>query len=261
MLSFHPIPGLPEIRPGDDLVALLEASLAAMPEGRVNEGDVFVIAQKIVSKSENRYVDLRTVEPRAEALALAKRCHKDARFVELVLRESTEVVRVAGDPGTDIRVVHCQLESPRGPAGTVICQIDAARGYITPLIQELDAQGNLSREWTCQNYFRAGNTELWFPKVCVYREKSTKNPNALPTVERYEFSPDGVMLNVEIPPERFAVPLDVGEILLDGGDPASTNYTTAKELRISLDDAENIPGIAGLRILRVGDEVPRKKKP
>lgn len=95
MLSFHPIVGLPEIHPGDDLVERLDQSLKTAQNPDVRDGDVFVIAQKIVSKAENRYVDLASVAPSAEALALAQRCHKDARFVELVLRESTEVVRVA----------------------------------------------------------------------------------------------------------------------------------------------------------------------
>lgn len=95
MLSFHPIVGLPEVQPGDDLVELLDQSLKTAQNPEVREGDVFVIAQKIVSKAENRYVDLASVEPSAAALSLAQRCHKDARFVELVLRESSEVVRVA----------------------------------------------------------------------------------------------------------------------------------------------------------------------
>lgn len=94
MLSFLPIVGLPEVRPGDDLVELLDAALRASSMS-LQDGDVLVVAQKIVSKSENRYVDLASVEPRVEALELSKKCLKDPRLVELVLRESTEVVRVA----------------------------------------------------------------------------------------------------------------------------------------------------------------------
>jgi coenzyme F420-0:L-glutamate ligase / coenzyme F420-1:gamma-L-glutamate ligase len=94
-LSFFPIAGLPEVLPGDDLVKLLDRALAANGSNVVRDGDVFVVAQKIVSKAENRYVDLTTVEPSARALELAQRCLKDARLVELILRESTEVLRVA----------------------------------------------------------------------------------------------------------------------------------------------------------------------
>ena len=94
-LSFLPIDGLPEVRPGDDLAALFDATARRNAELELRHGDVLVIAQKIVSKSENRYVDLASVEPSGEARALAQRCLKDPRLVELVLRESTEVLRVA----------------------------------------------------------------------------------------------------------------------------------------------------------------------
>jgi len=95
MLSFLPIVGLPEVHPGDDLVELLDQALPATPGASLRDGDVLVVAQKVVSKSENRYVDLASVEPRAAALELATKCLKDPRLVELVLRESTEVLRVA----------------------------------------------------------------------------------------------------------------------------------------------------------------------
>ena len=93
--SFLPIPGLPEVRPGDDLVELFDQALKTARSPDVRAGDVFVIAQKIVSKAENRYVDSTCVTPSAEAAAIAQRCLKDARLVELILRESTEVLRVA----------------------------------------------------------------------------------------------------------------------------------------------------------------------
>ena len=60
-------------------------------------GDVLVYAQKIVSKSEGRRVDLRTVAPSAKAVSLATEVQKDPRLVELVLRESTRIVRTAKD--------------------------------------------------------------------------------------------------------------------------------------------------------------------
>lgn len=94
-LSFFPVAGLPEILPGDDLCAILDRALGAAPHQQVQDGDVIVVAQKIVSKAENRYVDLASIEPGRVALEIAQRCLKDPRLVELVLRESTEVVRVA----------------------------------------------------------------------------------------------------------------------------------------------------------------------
>lgn len=96
-LSFLPIASLPEVQPGDDLLQLLEHALSLPNAPALREHDVLVLVQKIVSKAENRYVDLATVEPSKEARELAQRCRKDARLVELVLRESTEVVRAVAD--------------------------------------------------------------------------------------------------------------------------------------------------------------------
>lgn len=104
-LSFLPIDGLPEVHPGDDLTDLFDCALKTAANPDVRDGDVFIVAQKIVSKAENRYVDLTSVEPGGEALEVAQRCHKDPRLVELILRESTEVMRVA--PG--VLIVRHQL--------------------------------------------------------------------------------------------------------------------------------------------------------
>jgi coenzyme F420-0:L-glutamate ligase/coenzyme F420-1:gamma-L-glutamate ligase len=94
-LNFLPVAGIPEVQPGDDLAALLDQAMTREPNSRLRDGDVLVVAQKIVSKAENRYVELDSVTPGAEALQLAERCGKDARLVELVLREASEVLRVA----------------------------------------------------------------------------------------------------------------------------------------------------------------------
>ena len=88
----------PEVRPGDDLAALIaDAWLAAArdePELAPRERDVLVVTQKVVSKAEGRLVDLRGVEPRPEAVAFAERFARDARQVEVVLRESAQVLRM-----------------------------------------------------------------------------------------------------------------------------------------------------------------------
>ncbi len=99
MLSIQSVPGLPEVRPGDDLAFLITE---AMHRARLTlrAGDVLVVAQKIVSKAEGRIVELATVEPRAEAVRLAAECDKDPRLIELVLRESTAVLRTV--PGVII---------------------------------------------------------------------------------------------------------------------------------------------------------------
>ncbi len=85
-LTLRPLEGLPEIQAGDDLPELLAAHVPAGP-------GVLVVAQKIVSKAEGRTARLREVEPSARARELAQKVEKDPRQVELVLRESTRVVR------------------------------------------------------------------------------------------------------------------------------------------------------------------------
>ena len=94
MISLTPLEGIPEIRPGDDLGALIAAALAAGDIG-LNAQDVLVVTQKVVSKAEGRVVELASVTPRAEAVEWAARWGKDARQVELVLQESAEVLRMA----------------------------------------------------------------------------------------------------------------------------------------------------------------------
>lgn len=91
-LSIWPLKGLPRVKPGDDLGALLIAGLERTGVIPV-AGDIFVIAQKIVSKAEGRIFDLAGVAPSARAQELAKITGKDPRLLELVLAESTEVLR------------------------------------------------------------------------------------------------------------------------------------------------------------------------
>ena len=87
--------GLPEVRAGDDLGAMIGDALDATPGALPLEpGDVLVVTQKVVSKAEGAVVDLRTVEPRPEAVAWAERWDRDARAIEVVLREARRIVRM-----------------------------------------------------------------------------------------------------------------------------------------------------------------------
>jgi coenzyme F420-0:L-glutamate ligase/coenzyme F420-1:gamma-L-glutamate ligase len=92
-LQLFPLQPFPLVQPGDDVAALILAALAAN-QLELADGDVLVLAQKIVSKAENRYVALADVEASVQAQELAQRAHKDPRQVELILREAAEVVRV-----------------------------------------------------------------------------------------------------------------------------------------------------------------------
>lgn len=83
---------LPLVEPGAALAQVILAGLAG--EGiTLQSGDIVVLAQKIVSKSEGRYVSLASVSPSPAAVDYAQRCHKDPRLVELVLREASSVMR------------------------------------------------------------------------------------------------------------------------------------------------------------------------
>jgi coenzyme F420-0:L-glutamate ligase/coenzyme F420-1:gamma-L-glutamate ligase len=94
MISLIPVSGIPEVRPGDDLGRQIADGLAADGIG-LTDDDVVVVTQKVVSKAEGRVVDLSPIEPRPGAVEWAERWGKDARQVELVLRESADVVRWA----------------------------------------------------------------------------------------------------------------------------------------------------------------------
>jgi coenzyme F420-0:L-glutamate ligase/coenzyme F420-1:gamma-L-glutamate ligase len=87
--------GLPEVKPGDDLETMIGEALEATPGALpVRPGDVLVVTQKIVSKAEGAVVDLRTVEPSQRAVEWAEAWGRDARQIEVVLREARRVVRM-----------------------------------------------------------------------------------------------------------------------------------------------------------------------
>jgi coenzyme F420-0:L-glutamate ligase/coenzyme F420-1:gamma-L-glutamate ligase len=91
-LSVTAIAGLSEIRPGDDLARLI-ADAARSQGDDIATGDIVVIAQKIVSKSEGRIVKLSDVRPGERARAMAEESGKDARQIEVVLTECAKIVR------------------------------------------------------------------------------------------------------------------------------------------------------------------------
>jgi coenzyme F420-0:L-glutamate ligase/coenzyme F420-1:gamma-L-glutamate ligase len=96
MIELHPLATIGEVIPGDDLGRLLAEAIKGarlVPE----RNDVLMVTQKIVSKAEGRFVDLASVTPGSKAIELAAITRKDARFVEIVLAESSAVVRAAPD--------------------------------------------------------------------------------------------------------------------------------------------------------------------
>jgi coenzyme F420-0:L-glutamate ligase/coenzyme F420-1:gamma-L-glutamate ligase len=95
-LELFALDGVPMVQPGNDLAKLI---LAALGQSKLSlhAGDVLALAQKIVSKAENRYVELASVQPSPRAQSLALEVNKDPRLVEVILRESNDVVRKRKD--------------------------------------------------------------------------------------------------------------------------------------------------------------------
>lgn len=98
-VSFYALPGIPEVSHGDDLGELIQQSLGQAGL-RLEASSVLVIAQKIVSKAEGRVVRLDSVTPSRRALELAQITRKDPRLIELILSESSDVLRAV--PGVII---------------------------------------------------------------------------------------------------------------------------------------------------------------
>ena len=126
--------GFPEVRRGDDLAALIveRTRASALTPG---DGDVFVIAQKIVSKAEDRYVDLRQVEPSPQAHDLARVTGKDARLVEVVLGDARRAVRTA----RDVLIVEHRLGFVMANGGVDHSNVGADEHFVLRLPDDPDA--------------------------------------------------------------------------------------------------------------------------
>ena len=92
-ISLIPIEGIPEINPGDDLVGIIISTLKSSGVD-IEEGDILVLAQKIISKAENRIVDLDKVQPSPYAHTLSKEVSKDPRLIEVILSETTKIIKM-----------------------------------------------------------------------------------------------------------------------------------------------------------------------
>ena len=139
-VTLTPIPDIPIVRPGDDLAGLLIAACernALAPADR----DVVVVAQKIVSKAEGRYVDLAKVKPSPRAASLAAEVNKDPRLVEVILGESRRVVRQR--PG--VLIVEHRLGFIMANAGVDRSNIDPAVAAEPVLLLPSDPDASAAR--------------------------------------------------------------------------------------------------------------------
>lgn len=138
-LQLFALPGLPDIARGADLGALIAGAAGRTGHG-VEAGDVFVIAQKIVSKAEGAIVRLDEVVPSAAANAWAAEHRKDARIIEVIFREAKRIVRM--DRGILIAETHHGFVCANGG-------VDASNvepGYVTVLPKDPDGSAERLRE-------------------------------------------------------------------------------------------------------------------
>ncbi len=140
-LSLVALPGIPEVVVGASLCDLLATAIARAHRA-LQSGDILVIAQKIVSKAEGRLVQLAGVQPSARAQTLAKAAHKDPRIVELMLRESHQVLRVK--PG--IIIVEHKLGFVMANAGIDQSNVPGAEDAVLLLPVDPDGSAHKLRD-------------------------------------------------------------------------------------------------------------------
>lgn len=137
-VSLWPVPGLPEIHSGDGLAEKMLPSLQSLAQA----GDVLVVTHKIVSKAEGRVVDLTTVEPSEWARQWAERWKKDARQIEVVLRESAGILRmehgiIVSRTRHGLVCANAGVDRSNSPGETVCCLPDDPDASARRLSNEL----------------------------------------------------------------------------------------------------------------------------
>jgi coenzyme F420-0:L-glutamate ligase/coenzyme F420-1:gamma-L-glutamate ligase len=138
-LQIWPLAGLPEFHEGDDLAGALLAAIDGAGLG-LDAGDVLVVTQKVVSKVEGAVVQLDTIEPSPLAIDQAARWGKDARQVEVVLRESARIVRM------DRGVIISETRHGWVCANAGVDASNVPQGYVTLLPVDADASARGIRE-------------------------------------------------------------------------------------------------------------------
>jgi coenzyme F420-0:L-glutamate ligase/coenzyme F420-1:gamma-L-glutamate ligase len=130
------LPGIPLVRPGDDLASILIEGIEASGHAP-RDRDVLVVTQKIVSKAEGRYRRLDEVTPTPRAREIASQTHKDPRLVEVILSESAEVIRCK----RDVIIVEHRLGFVMANAGVDQSNIEHANGAERVLLLPADPDG------------------------------------------------------------------------------------------------------------------------
>lgn len=142
-ITIQGIEGLPEVQPGDDLGRLI-ADACLRQNLALQDSDVLVVTQKVVSKSEGRIVNLDEVEPSPFAIELAEPAGKDARHVEVVLRESKRIVKM------DRGVIICETHHGLVCANAGVDASNAPNGWLVLLPVDPDASARRIRDTLCE---------------------------------------------------------------------------------------------------------------
>ena len=139
MIELHPVIGLPEVTPGDDLAGLVaeRAELA--------DGDILVVAQKVVSKAEGRLRDMREITPGSHALEIAQRNGSDPRQVQAVIDESVRLVRtervIIAETRHGFICANAGVDHSNVPGGEILCLLpvdpDASAARLRERLREL----------------------------------------------------------------------------------------------------------------------------
>lgn len=147
-VKYTAIEGIPFIEPGDDIAEIILSAIADQ-NIRLENDDIIVIAQKIVSKAQNRYVSLNEIEPSVQACKLAEAIGKDPRHIEVVLQESTEVLRYR----QNVMIVEHRLGFVMANAGIDESNIDHKEGGRL-LLLPMDPDGSCSEiKARCDNAY------------------------------------------------------------------------------------------------------------
>jgi len=139
LIELHPVTGLPEVTPGDDLAGLLAE------RAQLRDGDILVVAQKVVSKAEGRLRDMREITPSGQALEIARRNGSDPRQVQAVIDESVRLLRtervIIAETRHGFVCANAGVDHSNVPGGEILCLLpvdpDASAGRLRERLREL----------------------------------------------------------------------------------------------------------------------------
>jgi len=152
--------------------------------------------------------------------------------------ELTTVVKLTNKEVETFEVKY-KMKSEADGVESFSFHIVPSRGYITPLVQELDENGILVRQWKCEEYFQPKGQELWYPKKCTFRATGTRFQKAVRQV--YLFDESKVTINDDIPKERLTILIPADQTVLDARNQKDQKHFRAlKDVLFSLGDVDSL---------------------